>query len=74
MFGSGPGGSVLSYSQLKSSPDSLCSQGRTAAPCERTKAEDDGEASDGNEQEPGNMRRYGRRRRGVRGFTGSGAG
>jgi hypothetical protein len=41
---------------------------------ERTKAEDDGEASDGNEQEPGNMRQYGHRRRGVRGFTGSGAG
>ena len=42
--------------------------------CECTKAEDDGKASDKNEQETGKMRQYGRRWRGVRGFTGSGAG
>jgi hypothetical protein len=41
---------------------------------ERIKAEDDGEASDGNEQDLGKMWQCGHRRRGVRGLTGSGAG
>ena len=36
---------------------------------ERTKAEDNGEASDGNEQVPGKMWQCGRRQKGVRGLS-----